>query len=88
MQRAAKQSEFQRKYEDEYRPWDAAHGGRYTYHGEHLSEDREMAITPEHASLDKVFEEKEEEYHMHSLMKPRFEDFKLQFEGLHDQVAD
>lgn len=35
LRRAAKQSEFQRKYEDEYRPWDADHGGRYVYRGEH-----------------------------------------------------
>lgn len=47
-----------------------------------------MATSAQHAALDKVFEEKEEEYHQHSLMKPRFEDFKLQFEGLHSQVAD
>lgn len=88
MQRAAKQAQFQMKYEDEYYPWDIVHGGRFAYHGEHRADDKEMADSPAHSSLEKAFDESNEEYHQHTLMKPRFEDFKLQFEGLHAQVAD
>ena len=47
-----------------------------------------MHESKQHAALDHAFAESGEEYHMHSMMKPRFEDFKLQFEGLHSQVAD
>ena len=42
MQRAAKQYQFKREEEDEQKPWDNVHGGRYSYHGEHLPEDKEM----------------------------------------------
>lgn len=47
-----------------------------------------MVEKKSHAALDKAFEESEEKYHVHSLEKPSFEAFKLQFEGLHSQVAD
>ena len=36
-----------------------------------------MVDSPEHMKIDKAFMESEEEYHQHTLMKPRFEDFKL-----------
>ena len=41
-----------------------------------------------HAALDKAFHETEDEYHVHSLAKPSFDAFRLQFEGPHSQVAD
>lgn len=47
-----------------------------------------MTENPKHASLDKTFEKNREEYHQHALMKPKFEDFRLQFVGPHDQIAD
>ena len=46
LQRAAKQADFQRKYEDEYYPWDQEHGGRFALHGEHRAEDKEMTSSP------------------------------------------
>ena len=77
MRRAAKQAQFKRKEEDEQFPWDVAHGGRFAYHGEHRPDDKEMTDNPKHSALEKAFDRTEEEYHVHALMKPRFEDFKL-----------
>ena len=88
MRRAAKQSEFKRKYKSECHPWDPAHGSRYSCPGDHAEETLEMATSPEHSKLDEAFKQSTEEYKAHRLMKPRFEDFKLQFEGLHHLDLD
>ena len=53
-----------------------------------MEEDKEMHDFKGHAALDKAFEETTEEYHQHSLEKPNFDSFRLQFEGPHSQVAD
>jgi hypothetical protein len=43
---------------------------------------------PQHEKLEQAFEKSQEEYHDHILMKPRFEDFRLQFQTPSKQVAD
>ncbi len=64
LRRAAKQAEFHHKYDDEAHPHDLVHGGRYSYHDEHLADDKkEMEDHPDHAALHAAFRQSEEEYH-------------------------
>ena len=51
-ERAAKQYQFQKKEGDEQNPWDVVHGGRFTYKGEQMEEDKEMHDFKGHAALD------------------------------------
>ena len=69
-------------------PWDTEHGGRFTYKGEHRPDDREMTESKRHAALEKAFRRSEDEYHQHTLIKPSFKDFKLQFQTPKQQVPD
>ena len=87
-ERAAKQYQFKRDEEDEQKPWDVVHGGRYSYHGEHVPEDKELQESKKHAKLDEAFHEAASEYHAHTFEKPTFDLFRLQFDGPHSQVAD
>ena len=68
--RAAKQAEFQRKYDDEKK------NPRDVEHHDHVPKDY-----ADHSSLETAFRKSHEQYEQRLMMKPRFEDFKLQFQG-------
>ena len=93
LRRAAKQAEFHHKYDDEQNMREYMLGDRFTKHGDYRSPTqaaKEKKEDSKHAAMAATFREKEQEYHEQRLMKPRFEDFKLQFTGLQrvGRVAD
>ena len=93
LRRAAKQAEFHHKYDDDQNMRKYMIGDRFTSHSDHRSatqDQKEKKDDSKHAAMAATFREKEEEYHEQRLMKPRFEDFKLQFTGLQrvGRVAD
>lgn len=47
-----------------------------------------MVDHPKHAALEDAFKKSEEEYRQKILMKPRFEDFKIQFRGPTSSIAE
>lgn len=50
--------------------------------------EKEIAEYMKHESVHEMFEKQQEEYHQHTLMKPKFDDFRLRFEGPHPGHAD
>ena len=86
MRRAQKQATFRRKEREEEAQWDLEHGGKFTYAGEHRPADKEMLDSEQHRALEAAFRRDDEDYEMKKLMKPAFDDFKLQFVSPHEQA--
>jgi len=84
MRRALAQATFKSKEREEKAQWDAEHGGRFSYADEHRSRDKEMLDSKQHAALGAAFHRDREEHDLKELMKPDFDEFKLQFVSPHD----
>ena len=86
MRRAQKQATFRRKEREEEAQWDAAHGGKFSYADEHRPGDKEMLDSEQHRALEAAFRRAEDDHDMRKLMKPKFDDFKLQFVSPREQA--